>query len=107
MYQYAISYIKSLLSLDECDLKTLSYKLAILLCLAAGQRDQEIYYMDLDLMKFKTDKITIFVPELLKQTYLGYHLEPMILMRCIDTDLFALSHLQKYREVTKNFFLVL
>ena len=106
MYQYAISYIKSLLPL-ECDLKTLSYTLAILLCLAAGQRDQEIYYMDLDLMRFKTDKITIFVPELLKQIYLGHHLEPMVLMRYIDTDLFALSHLEKYREVTKNFCLVL
>ena len=63
--------------------------------------------MELDLMKFKTDKITIFLPELLKQTYLGHHLEPMILMRYIDNDLFAQSHLEKYREMTKNFCLVL
>ena len=58
-------------------------------------------------MKFKTDKITIFLPELLKQTYLGHHLEAMILMRYIDNDLFAQSHLEKYREVTKNFCLAL
>ena len=57
-----LRYIKSLPSLDECDLKTLSYRLAILLCLTTGQRDQTISYMNLDLMlmKFEIDKLTIF-----------------------------------------------
>ena len=53
-------------------------------------------------MKFETDKVTIFVPELLKQTRPGHHLEPMVLMRYSDTDICALSHLEKYREVTKS-----
>ena len=48
-------YIKSLPSLDECDLKSLSYRLANLLCLGTGQRDQEICYMNLDLMNFETN----------------------------------------------------
>ena len=61
-------YIKSLPSLDECDLKTLSYRLAILLCLKTGQRDQTTSYMNLDLTKSEIDKVTIFIPELLKQT---------------------------------------
>ena len=95
-------YIKSLLSLDESDLKTLSYSLAILLCLTTGQRDQTISYMNLDLMKFETDKITIFALELLKQTRPGHHLEPMVLMRYSDTDVCALLHYEKYREVTKS-----
>ena len=95
-------YIKSLPSLDECDLNNLSYRLAILLCQTTGQRDQKISYMNLDLMKFETDKVTIFVPELLKQTHPGHHLESMVLMRHSDTDICALSHLEKYREVTKS-----
>ena len=58
--------------------------------------------MNLDLMKFEIDKVTIFVTELLKQTQPGHHLEPMVLMRYSDTDICALSHLEKYREVTKS-----
>ena len=103
-------YIQSLPSLDECNLKTLSHRLAILLCLTAGQRDQTISYMNLDLMKFETDKVTIFVPELLNQTRPGHHLEPMVLMQYSHTDICALSHLEKYREVSGhliNFCLVL
>ena len=53
-------------------------------------------------MKFETDKVTIFVSELLKQTRLGNHLELMVLMRYSDTDICALSHLEKYKEVIKN-----
>ena len=53
-------------------------------------------------MKFETDKVTIFVPELLKQTHPGHHLESMVLMRYSDINICALSHLEKYREVTKS-----
>ena len=94
-------YIKSVASLDECDLKTLLYRLAILLCLTIGRRDQTTSYMNLDLIKFETDKATIFVPELVKKTSPGHHLKLLVLMRYSDTDIFALSHLEKYREVTK------
>ena len=58
--------------------------------------------MNLDLMKFENDKVTIFVPELLKQTRQRHHLEPMVLMRYSDTHICALSHLEKYREVRKS-----
>ena len=95
-------YIKSLPSLDKCDLKTLSYRLAILLCLTTGQRDQTISYMNLDLMKVETDKVTIIVSELLKQTRPGHHLKLMVLMQYSDADICALPHLEKYREVTKS-----
>ena len=95
-------YIKSLPLLDECNLKTLSCRLAILLHLTMGGIDQTISYMNLDLMKFETDKVTIFLPELLKQTRLGHHLESMVLMRYSGTDICALSHLQRYGKVTKR-----
>ena len=52
-------------------------------------------------MKFDTDKLTIFVPELLKQTHPGHHLEPMALIRYKGTDIFALSHLEKYKKCQK------
>ena len=54
--------------------------LAILLCLTTGQRDQIISYINLDLMKFKTNKVTTFVLEPLNQTRPGLHLESMVLM---------------------------
>ena len=53
-------------------------------------------------MKFDTDTVTIFVPELFKQTRPGHHLEPMVLMQYNNTDVCALSHLEKYREVKKS-----
>ena len=53
-------------------------------------------------MKFETDNVTIFVTELLKQTRPGHHLEPMTLMRYSDAKICTLSHLEKYREVTKS-----
>ena len=52
-------------------------------------------------MKFDTDKLTIFVSELLKQTHPGHHLEPMALMRYKGTGISALSHLEKYKKRQK------
>lgn len=58
--------------------------------------------MNLDLMKFETDKVTIFVPEFLNQTCPGHQLESMVLMRYSDAETFALPHLEKHREMTKH-----
>ena len=58
--------------------------------------------MNLDLMKFETAKITMFVPELLNQTCPAYQLESMVLMRYNDADTFALPQLGKHREMTKQ-----
>ena len=73
-----------------------------MLCLTTGQRDQIISYMNLDLVKFETDKVTMFLIEVPKQTRPEHHLEPIVLMQYIDTDICALSHLEKCREVTKS-----
>ena len=58
--------------------------------------------MNLDLVKFETDKVTMFLTEVPKQTRPEHHLEPIVLMQYIDTDICALSHLEKCREVTKS-----
>ena len=48
------------------------------------------------------DNPPLFVPGLLKQTRPEHLIEPMILIRYNDTDICALSHQQKYREVPKS-----
>ena len=58
--------------------------------------------MNLDLMKFETNKATTFVPELLKQTRPGHHLEAMVLIQYSDIDICAMSHLEKSREISKS-----
>ena len=95
-------HIKSLPSLEICNLKTISYRLAILLCLTTGQRDQTISYLHLDLMKFENDKVILFVPELIKTSRPGHHLEPIVLIRYNDREICVMTHLEKYKEITKE-----
>ena len=97
-----LKYIKSLKVLTQCDLKNLSYRLGILLCITTGQEDQTLFYMNIDLMKFEADKGTIFVTELLKQSHPGHHLEPMVILRYPDQEICVLSHLEQYIEKTKD-----
>ena len=97
-----LKYIKSLKALKQCDLKNLSYRLAILLCIKTGQRDQTLFYMNIDLMIFKGDKVTIFFPELLKQSRPGNHLDPMVFLRYPDQEICVVSHLEQYTEKTKD-----
>ena len=97
-----LKYIKSLKALKQCDLKSLSYRLATLLCITTGQRDQLLFYMKKDLMKFEADRVTIFVPELFKQSRPGHHLEPMVILRYPDQEICVLSHLEQYIEKTKD-----
>ena len=53
-------------------------------------------------MMFEADQVTIFVPELLKQSCPGYHLEPMVLLRYPDRETCVVSHLEQYIEKTKD-----
>ena len=96
-----LKYIKSLKDLKQCDLKSLSYRLAILLCITTGRRDQALFYMSIDLMMFEVDKVTIFVPELLKQSRPG-DLDPMMLLRYPDQEICVVSHLEQHIEKTKD-----
>ena len=52
--------------------------------------------MNIDLMMFEADKVTIFVSELLKQSHPGHHLEPIVLLRHPDWEICIVSHLEKY-----------
>ena len=68
-----LKYIKSLKALKQCDLKSLSYRLAVLLCITTGQRDQTLFYMNIDLMMFEADKVTI-----LFRNYWNNHVQDII-----------------------------
>ena len=67
------TFIKSKPTLTNCFLKTLSHRLAILLFLKTGQRDQTIKCLNLDYIKISSEKVVLFVPETLKTTRPGHH----------------------------------
>ena len=58
--------------------------------------------MNIDLMMFEEDKLTIFVPKLLKQSRPGHHLDPMVLLRYPDQEISVVSHLEQYIEKSKD-----
>ena len=97
------TFIKSKPTLTNCDLKTLSHRLAILLCLTTGQRDQTIKCLNLDCIKISSDKVVLFVPETLKTTRPGHHLPPIELKTFKDSELCVVAHLKQYIKMTASF----
>ena len=83
-----LKYIKSLKALKQCDLKSLSYRLAILLCITTGQRDQTLLYISIDLIMFEVHKVTF-----LFRNY-WHHLGPLVLLRYLDQEICVVSHLE-------------
>ena len=81
------TFIKSKPTLINCDLKILPHRLAILLCLTTGQRDQTIKCLNLYCIKISGDNIVLFVPETLKTTRAGHRLPPIELMTFTDSEL--------------------
>ena len=53
-------------------------------------------------MMFDADKVTIFLPELLKQSRSEHHLAPMMLLRYPNQEICVVSHLEQYIEKTKD-----
>ena len=60
--------LKMLQDLRQCALKSLLYILAILLCTTAGQKDQILFNVNIDLMMYEAVKVNIFESEFLKQS---------------------------------------
>ena len=97
------NFIKSKPTLANCDLKTLSHRLAIILCLTTSQRDQTMKCLNLDYIKISSDKVVLFVPETLKTTRPGYHLPPIELKAFKDSELCVIAHLKQYIKMTAPF----
>ena len=98
-----LKYINSLEPLKQCNLKYLLFRLAILLPITTGQRNQAWLYMNIVLMMFEADEVTIFIPELLKQSRIGHNLEPMVFLEYPDKKICVVSHLDQYIKKTKDF----
>ena len=97
------TFIKSKPTLTNCDLKTLSHRLARLLCLTTGRRDQTVKCLNLDYIKISSDKVVLFVPETLKTTRSGHHLPPIELKTFTDSELCVVTHLTQYIKMTAPF----
>ena len=97
------TFIKSKPTPTNCDMKTLSHRLAILLCLTTGQRDQTIKCLNLDCIKISSDKVVLFVPETLKTTRPGHHLPPIELKTFKDCELCVVAHLKQYMKMRASF----
>ena len=96
-------FIKSKPSITNCDLKTLSDRLAILLCLTTGQREQTIKCLNLDCIKISSDKVVLFVTESLKTTRSSHHLPPTELKTYKDSGLCVVALLKQYIKMTAPF----
>ena len=97
------TFIKLRPTLTNCDLKTLSHRLAILLCLTTDQRGHTIKCLDFDYIKISSDKIVLFVRQNLKTTGPGHHLSPMELKKFKDSGLCVVADLKQYFKMTEPF----
>ena len=97
-----LQYLKTLGPASELDLKTLTMKTTMLLCLLTGQRCQTLTKLDTNLMQILPDKILFTVGEKLKTTRPGKHLQPIELIAYNqDRTLCIVSHLQTYLTHTQ------
>ena len=85
------TFIKSKPTLTNCDLKILSHRLAILLCLTTGQRHQTIKCFNLDCIKISSDKVVLLVLETFKTTRSGHHLPPVELKTFKGSKLYVVA----------------
>ena len=97
------TFIKSKPIPTNCDLKTLSHTLAILLCLKTGQRYQTIKCLNLDCVKISRDKVVFFVSETLKTTRPGHHVPPIELKTFKNSELCVVAHLKQYIKMAAPF----
>ena len=92
---------------DDLTLKQLSHKLATLLCLMYGQRDQIISKLSINHMTLTDEKCTFYVLAILKTTRPGYHQPPIEFLGFPKYEkLSIISTLNVYLKETKNQLLV-
>ena len=98
-----LTHISTLGPVINNDLKTCTLRLAILLCLTSGQRDQAIKYLNIDTSVIDDQGVTFFIPNILKTTKPGKHLPPFVIKRYThNPDICTVHHLETYLNKTKN-----
>lgn len=95
-------YIKTQTALAVCDLKTVSHRLEILLCLTTGHWEQNIKCLHLDCSKVFNDKKILLNPKQLKNALPGHNLPPLEPKTFKDTKLCVLAYSKQCRTLTKT-----
>ena len=98
-----LHHIKRLHPITTLDLKTLSKKLTVLLCLLTGQRCQTITKLNITHMQELPDKYIFTIEDKIKTTRPGKHLQPIELLQYpADESLCITSHLKLYLDRTHD-----
>lgn len=96
-----LEYFRKLGCPGEVNLKQLTLKLTMLLCLMTGQRCQTIYYMDITYIQKLDNQYRVTIQHKLKQTKAGKHLAPLDLMAFPeDPRICIVQHLEEYLKRT-------
>ena len=92
-----LEHLRSLGPPTQLDLKSLTKKTTMLLCLLTGQRCQTLTKLDIALMQELPGKIVFTIGEKLKTTRPGKHLAPIELLAYPrDESICVVSHLKQY-----------
>ena len=98
-----LGHLKTLEPVYALDLKALTLKFTMLLCLLTGQRCQTLSKLDITLMQKLPGKYVFTIGEKLKTTRPGKHLEPIELTAFEpDINLCVVTHLNQYLVKTEN-----
>ena len=91
------------IKMDNCGLKELSLKLIMLLSLLTGQRNQSLAALDVTQMVQDDEKVTFFIPTILKTTKPGKHIKPLVVKTYPhDTELCPVTLIHKYLKETSD-----
>ncbi|CAB4012759.1 Hypothetical predicted protein [Paramuricea clavata] len=83
--QPVLTYLSSLGTANNLDLKTLSLKLLMLVALVSAQRGQSLHMLDITLMKQNESSFEFLLPEHVKQSRPGYT-PPSIVLHAFPAD---------------------
>ncbi len=98
-----IDYLKTTKPAGQLNLKDLSQKLAMLLCLTTGQRCQTIHLIEINGLQVLQGKFRLTTTHKLKQTKPGRHIDPIELIEFKeDGKLCVVEHLKEYLERTQK-----
>ena len=96
-------YIMGLPPISSIDLKSLTFRVATLMCILSGQRSQTLGILDIRYMHIDSTKCIFFLQTLLKQTRPGFHQAPLD-FRVYDQheSLCPLANIRRYLEITSS-----
>ena len=98
-----LNYLTTMVHVTELTLKDLTLKLTMLLCLLTAQRCQTVQLFDIKFIHELERKYQVTVQQKLKQSRLGQHLEPIVLLEFVpDRKLCVITHLREYLKRTKS-----